>query len=85
VDTLVALGLGIVIHSIHQFVRAELGGDATSHQVWKLLDGRGRVGSGRAEWVMMEWGGGEHCLRGGLVAVGLCRHTQYCCSGSNRG
>lgn len=31
VDALVPLWLGIVVDSIHQFIRTKLGGDATSH------------------------------------------------------
>lgn len=31
VDTLVSLWLGIVVHRVHQFVRAELRGNTTSH------------------------------------------------------
>ena len=56
VDALVALGLGVVVHRIHQLVRAELGGNAARHQVRELLDGRGRVGGGRADRVMVERG-----------------------------
>lgn len=57
VDTLVALGLGVVVDCIHQLVWAELWGNTASHQVGELLDGRGRAGGGRADWVMVERGG----------------------------
>lgn len=89
VDTLVALGLGIVVHGIDQLIGTVLCPHGSCRkQLRKFLDGGARAGGGGTGRVVVERGGGEDGLGSChlvLVRVGAdaegSRHSMHSSTG----